>query len=61
MTSNPLADIIASKGWCVADGATGTNLFARGLEMAIRRNYGRLNGRVIFCGCITVFLTPDLI
>ena len=32
MTSNPLADIIASKGWCVADGATGTNLFARGLE-----------------------------
>ena len=32
MTSNPLADIIASKGWCVADGATGTNLFTRGLE-----------------------------
>ena len=32
MMSNPLADIIASKGWCVADGATGTNLFARGLE-----------------------------
>ena len=32
MTSNMLADIIASKGWCVADGATGTNLFARGLE-----------------------------
>ena len=30
--SNPLADIIATKGWCVADGATGTNLFERGLE-----------------------------
>ncbi len=30
--SNPLAKIIASKGWCVADGATGTNLFGRGLE-----------------------------
>ena len=29
MTSNPLAAIIASKGWCVADGATGPNLFAR--------------------------------
>ena len=30
--SNPLAIIIATKGWCVADGATGTNLFERGLE-----------------------------
>ena len=30
--SNPLAEIIATKGWCVADGATGTNLFVRGLE-----------------------------
>ena len=29
---DPLSDLIASKGWCVADGATGTNLFARGLE-----------------------------
>jgi methionine synthase I (cobalamin-dependent) len=29
---NVLAEIIADKGWCVADGATGTNLFARGLE-----------------------------
>ena len=29
---NPLAKIIATKGWCVADGATGTNLFGRGLE-----------------------------
>ena len=26
------ADIIASKSWCVADGATGTNLFKCGLE-----------------------------
>ena len=32
MTSNLLAHIIASKDWCVADGATGTNLFALGLE-----------------------------
>ena len=30
--SNPLAKIIDTKGWCVADGATGTNLFGRGLE-----------------------------
>ena len=30
--SNRLAKIIATKGWCVADGATGTNLFGRGLE-----------------------------
>ena len=30
--SNPLAKVIATKGWCVADGATGTNLFGRGLE-----------------------------
>jgi len=30
--SNPLAKIVATKGWCVADGATGTNLFGRGLE-----------------------------
>ena len=30
--SNLLAKIIAKKGWCVADGATGTNLFGRGLE-----------------------------
>ena len=29
---NPLSDIINTKGWCVADGATGTNLFSRGLE-----------------------------
>ena len=29
---NPLAKIIATKVWCVADGATGTNLFRRGLE-----------------------------
>ena len=30
--SNPLAKIISTKGWYVADGATGTNLFGRGLE-----------------------------
>ncbi len=29
---NLLAGIISEKGWCVADGATGTNLFTRGLE-----------------------------
>ncbi len=29
---NPLSNIISNKGWCVADGATGTNLFSRGLE-----------------------------
>ena len=29
---NPLSDLIHAKGWCVADGATGTNLFSRGLE-----------------------------
>ena len=30
--SNPIADIIVEKGWCVADGATGSNFFGRGLE-----------------------------
>ncbi len=30
--SDLLSDLVASKGWCVADGATGTNLFSRGLE-----------------------------
>jgi 5-methyltetrahydrofolate--homocysteine methyltransferase len=30
--SNPITDIIAKKGWCVADGATGSNFFGRGLE-----------------------------
>ena len=29
---NPITDIIAKKGWCVADGATGSNFFGRGLE-----------------------------
>jgi 5-methyltetrahydrofolate--homocysteine methyltransferase len=29
---NPLSDLVHAKGWCVADGATGTNLFSRGLE-----------------------------
>ena len=29
---NPVADLIADKGWCVADGATGSNFFGRGLE-----------------------------
>jgi len=31
-SSNPLADLIAEKGVLLADGATGTNLFAAGLE-----------------------------
>ena len=30
--SNPITDLIAAKGWCVADGATGSNFFGRGLE-----------------------------
>ena len=30
--SNPVTDIIAERGWCVADGATGSNFFGRGLE-----------------------------
>ena len=29
---DPVADLIADKGWCVADGATGSNFFGRGLE-----------------------------
>lgn len=29
---NPIAALIADKGWCVADGATGSNFFGRGLE-----------------------------
>ena len=29
---NPVADLIADQGWCVADGATGSNFFGRGLE-----------------------------
>ena len=29
---NPITDIISHKGWCVADGATGSNFFGRGLE-----------------------------
>ena len=30
--SNPITNLIAAKGWCVADGATGSNFFGRGLE-----------------------------
>ena len=30
--SNILSNLIDQKGWCVADGATGTNLFGCGLE-----------------------------
>jgi methionine synthase I (cobalamin-dependent) len=30
--SNPLADLLSEKGVLLADGATGTNLFAMGLE-----------------------------
>ena len=29
---NPISALIADKGWCVADGATGSNFFGRGLE-----------------------------
>ena len=29
---NPITDIISARGWCVADGATGSNFFGRGLE-----------------------------
>ncbi|MGA0336243.1 MAG: betaine--homocysteine S-methyltransferase [Luminiphilus sp.] len=30
--TNPITEIIAQRGWCVADGATGSNFFGRGLE-----------------------------
>ena len=30
--ANPLSDLMAEKGVLMADGATGTNLFAMGLE-----------------------------
>ena len=30
--SNLITDLIAEKGWCVADGATSSNFFGRGLE-----------------------------
>ena len=30
--TNPITAIIAQQGWCVADGATGSNFFSRGLE-----------------------------
>jgi 5-methyltetrahydrofolate--homocysteine methyltransferase len=30
--ANPLTDLLAEKGVLLADGATGTNLFAMGLE-----------------------------
>jgi len=59
--SNILSDLIDQQGWCVADGATGTNLFGRGLETGIHPNYGRLNVRMIFCGFMAVFLKPDQI
>jgi methionine synthase I (cobalamin-dependent) len=32
LVTNPVNEIIAQKGWCVADGATGSNFFGRGLE-----------------------------
>lgn len=30
--SNPITNLIAATGWCVADGATGSNFFGRGLD-----------------------------
>lgn len=30
--TNPILDVIDRKGWCVTDGATGSNFFGRGLE-----------------------------
>ena len=30
--SNPINDLVRRKGWCVTDGATGSNFFGRGLE-----------------------------
>ena len=30
--TNPISNLIAEKGWCVDDGATGSNFFGRGLE-----------------------------
>lgn len=30
--SNPIQDVIDRQGWCVTDGATGSNFFGRGLE-----------------------------
>ena len=32
MSANPLSDLLAEKGILLADGATGTSLFAMGLE-----------------------------
>jgi len=30
--ANPILEVISRKGWCVTDGATGSNFFGRGLE-----------------------------
>ena len=32
ISTNPLSELLAEKGVLLADGATGTNLFAMGLE-----------------------------
>ena len=44
--TNPISNLIAEKGWCVADGATGSNFFGRGLETGYPRSYGVSSGRM---------------
>ena len=58
---NPLSNLINAKGWCVADGATGTNLFNRGLETGTHQNYGLLKDPMVLCGCMKGFCRPGQI
>lgn len=44
---NPLSDLLAEKGVLLADGATGTNLFAQGLEAGEAPNSGTRRSRKI--------------
>jgi hypothetical protein len=59
--TNPINAIIQRKGWCVADGAAGSNFFGRGLEAVIHQNCGVSSAQMKFYGCTTSSYVPALI
>ena len=59
--SNILSDLIDQQGWCVADGATGTNLFGRGLETGYPPELWSVERPDDILWLMAVFLKPDQI
>ncbi len=58
MAANPLSDLLAEKGVLLADGATGTNLFAMGLEAGEAPELWNESARRTSPSCIRISSMP---